>query len=338
MEYNAPTGSTDPDASYADGNPSAGIRGSRVPAAAVESPQREIVTCIVNSAQTPDGGDHTQLWDAILWAIAQYGGGTSGGGAYLPLAGGALDSGASANTTGGGVWKVNGLPVWHPQNDGSGSGLDADLLGGVANANFARNNRDSEPVANGKVRFVRRPLEGNRGRVEVLGQDTQNGGGQIDWLSGDGTTLSGRDQLDGDRRTRRFQMYSDGGNTTFEDQARLTDVGDLWLRKLGGTVVDALAGRMKLIGFWAPYIGSGKSLNATSFSGPTTYDGDQAHLLIGAKYGDRQDFSGEWTYQAGGLVTMDYSASGAPPAMSSANDVYGWVSQGPEWAIWFEIQ
>lgn len=35
-------------------------------------------------------------------------------------------------------YRINGVDVWHPNNDGSGSGLDADLLDGLHAASFAR--------------------------------------------------------------------------------------------------------------------------------------------------------------------------------------------------------
>jgi hypothetical protein len=46
MLYNAPTGSTDPNAGYVGKNVSAGIQGSRVPPGAVEQPQRELCAII----------------------------------------------------------------------------------------------------------------------------------------------------------------------------------------------------------------------------------------------------------------------------------------------------
>lgn len=65
MRYNQPFDKSDPTAPYVDGNPSAGVEGSIPRAAAIEYPQREIVQAIVDSGQTPDNGDLTQLSKAI---------------------------------------------------------------------------------------------------------------------------------------------------------------------------------------------------------------------------------------------------------------------------------
>lgn len=51
MKYNQPYGVTDTDASYINGTPSS--RGSVIPAAAVEQPQREIVNAISSLGMTP---------------------------------------------------------------------------------------------------------------------------------------------------------------------------------------------------------------------------------------------------------------------------------------------
>lgn len=64
MKYNPPAGSQDPDAKYVTGQPGK-VRGSAVPAEAVEHPQREIVEVIKQAGLTPDGDDLTQLWQAI---------------------------------------------------------------------------------------------------------------------------------------------------------------------------------------------------------------------------------------------------------------------------------
>ncbi|WP_242220090.1 hypothetical protein [Shinella zoogloeoides] len=65
MDYNAPYGSADPNAGYVDRNTPGAVSGSRVPAAAVEMPQREIVTVIKNAGLTPNKADPTQLDQAI---------------------------------------------------------------------------------------------------------------------------------------------------------------------------------------------------------------------------------------------------------------------------------
>lgn len=65
MEYNPPYGSTDPDAPYVDRSTPSGIQGSKVPAKAVEHPQREIVAVIEGAGMVPDGNRTDQLWEAL---------------------------------------------------------------------------------------------------------------------------------------------------------------------------------------------------------------------------------------------------------------------------------
>lgn len=69
MLYNAPSGSTDANAPYVGKNVAAGTQGSRVPPAAVEYTQREIVNAITSSGQAPSNGDLFQLWKAIVAAV-----------------------------------------------------------------------------------------------------------------------------------------------------------------------------------------------------------------------------------------------------------------------------
>lgn len=66
MKYVPPLGSVDPDAAYQNGNPSAGIPGSIVPAAAIEHPQRELLYVILKAGLTPDENTLTQLYEAIV--------------------------------------------------------------------------------------------------------------------------------------------------------------------------------------------------------------------------------------------------------------------------------
>jgi hypothetical protein len=62
MKYNQPFDQpSNPNAAYIDGNPSAGIQGSIVPAAAVEYPQREIMNAITAVALGGTNSDLTQL-------------------------------------------------------------------------------------------------------------------------------------------------------------------------------------------------------------------------------------------------------------------------------------
>lgn len=66
MQYTQPFGVTDPNASYVNGNPATGTAGSIPPGPALEAPQREIVHCITQAGISPNAGDLTQLWQAIL--------------------------------------------------------------------------------------------------------------------------------------------------------------------------------------------------------------------------------------------------------------------------------
>ena len=66
MKYNQPFDqSSSPNAPYVDGNPSAGIQGSIVPAASIEFPQREIVNAIAAAGLLPDNGDLSQLLEMM---------------------------------------------------------------------------------------------------------------------------------------------------------------------------------------------------------------------------------------------------------------------------------
>jgi microcystin-dependent protein len=64
MKYVQPLGAAD-NTAYVDGNPSAGIEGSIVPAAALEHPQREILAVILAAGLTPASTDLGQLLQAI---------------------------------------------------------------------------------------------------------------------------------------------------------------------------------------------------------------------------------------------------------------------------------
>ncbi len=72
MEYQAPYGSTDPDASYVDRNSAAAVKGSAVPAAAIEDPQRELAALIIYGGLTPDEDDLTQVAKAIQSGALNY--------------------------------------------------------------------------------------------------------------------------------------------------------------------------------------------------------------------------------------------------------------------------
>jgi hypothetical protein len=69
MKYNQPHGITNPDAPYIDGDPSQAIKGSIIPAAAVEDPQREIVGVIDKSGFERDDEDLLQLTRGVRQGI-----------------------------------------------------------------------------------------------------------------------------------------------------------------------------------------------------------------------------------------------------------------------------
>ena len=77
MKYVKPLNETDENAGYTNADPAHGIKGSTVPAAAIEMPQREIVAAIVAAGLVPSGEDGGQLAQAIAKNI---------GDAVLPLA------------------------------------------------------------------------------------------------------------------------------------------------------------------------------------------------------------------------------------------------------------
>jgi microcystin-dependent protein len=64
MLYVPPIGGAADDP-YVDANPSVGVEGSPVSAAAIEHPMREIMSVITGAGLTPDGNDLTQLRQAI---------------------------------------------------------------------------------------------------------------------------------------------------------------------------------------------------------------------------------------------------------------------------------
>lgn len=65
MLYHPPTGSTDPNAGYVGKNTAAGQQGSKVPPAAIEYTQREIIAAIVETGISPTDTDLKQLMRAI---------------------------------------------------------------------------------------------------------------------------------------------------------------------------------------------------------------------------------------------------------------------------------
>lgn len=77
MKYQQPYGLADPNAPYVDRNTAGATSGSRVPARAIEHPQREIMAVITGAGLTPSATDLTQLKQAIAQMIAA----ATGGGA-----------------------------------------------------------------------------------------------------------------------------------------------------------------------------------------------------------------------------------------------------------------
>jgi hypothetical protein len=73
VQYNQPYSVTDPNASYINGNPAAGIQGSIPPAASIEYPQREIVNFITDCNITPTNADLQQLARAVQSGKVIYG-------------------------------------------------------------------------------------------------------------------------------------------------------------------------------------------------------------------------------------------------------------------------
>lgn len=64
MEYVQPVGAA-ADAPYLDANPSGGVEGSPVPAAAIEHPMRELVALITDAGLTPSDADLEQVASAV---------------------------------------------------------------------------------------------------------------------------------------------------------------------------------------------------------------------------------------------------------------------------------
>ena len=72
MKYNAPFGSLDPDAHYVDRSTPDAQSGSKVPAKAIEHPQREIIAVIQAAGLTPSEGSTTQLLEALQFFFNQF--------------------------------------------------------------------------------------------------------------------------------------------------------------------------------------------------------------------------------------------------------------------------
>jgi len=73
MKFQPPLNSQNPNASYQNGDPIQGILGSKVPAEAIEGPQREIVNVILAAGITPNEADNSQLTQAIQFIAGNVG-------------------------------------------------------------------------------------------------------------------------------------------------------------------------------------------------------------------------------------------------------------------------
>lgn len=69
MRYEAPFGSVDANAPYVDRNTPGAVSGSRVPAAAIENPQRELVQILIDRGFTPSAADLGQISKALKVAM-----------------------------------------------------------------------------------------------------------------------------------------------------------------------------------------------------------------------------------------------------------------------------
>lgn len=136
MKYHAPYGSTDPDASYVDKDVPGAVRGSAVPAAAIEDPQRELVDLITKSGLVP--GNALQLALAVQSGKVNFvvAGGTANAlTAALSPAPAALMDGLTIRlkiatiNTGAATLNLNGLGALPIQNISGGALVAGDLVG-----------------------------------------------------------------------------------------------------------------------------------------------------------------------------------------------------------------
>ncbi|NTE36664.1 hypothetical protein [Agrobacterium tumefaciens] len=116
MKYHPPFGSTDPNAGYVDKNVPGAVRGSAVPAAAIEAPQRDLVDFITKAGFVP--ADDLQIAGAVQSGVVNYavaGGTVNARTAILAHAPAAYIDGmavilrVATTNTGAATLKVNGL-------------------------------------------------------------------------------------------------------------------------------------------------------------------------------------------------------------------------------------
>ena len=140
MKYQPPYGITDPNASYINGNPAAGIEGSIPPAASIEYPMREVVAAIQYSNFVPSDGDLMQLLKSIRSQYLNFAIDTGAANAMVISLSPALDAYSAGtplhvlvahNNTGPATIQANGLGVRGVKRP-DGSDLQAnDLVGGM---------------------------------------------------------------------------------------------------------------------------------------------------------------------------------------------------------------
>lgn len=129
MLYTQPTG-TAANSPFVGKNVAAGIQGSKVPAAAVEAPQREIVALIAASGQSPTGTDLQQLLKGVRSGILNFYVDTGSADALIitpnPVYAAIVDGnefvivkGAAANATATPTLAVNGISQPLKKPDGS---------------------------------------------------------------------------------------------------------------------------------------------------------------------------------------------------------------------------
>lgn len=194
--------------------------------------------------------------------LAEYPFPTFDGSGYVQKSGSTMNANADLVFQGTGAPKKNSKAYWHPDNDGESSGLDADLLDGIQSDKFVRNDRDAETTANGKVKFLREVAEANRGIVRIHGRDANEGGSRLEFYNGAGDVLRSLLVTGLDGRSLSAQLLTDNG-ATLEDQMRLSDDGDLWLRKFNAKLKD-------VVRVYFAVVAGTNNLVASSISPPMT--------------------------------------------------------------------
>lgn len=211
MEYVPPiNGDTgDPDRSYINANPGAGQQGSIPAAEAIEHPIREIVNVIEEAGLTPDGGDLTQLYLAIVAIIAAEVVDTDSFGNKLLHVRDEKSSGTNGGTITSGAWRTNDLNTTKTAEiSGASVGSNQIVLpAGTYYAEYETQAHDSG-TSNGILGFQSRLQNITDGTTAILGTNSHVNCGSD---NSDGFTAqsSGRG---------RFTI---AGTKTFEVQSRV---------------------------------------------------------------------------------------------------------------------